>query len=57
VRTPSVLAIPEGYANGFMSLEGETSVLFFSSSTVEESADDDVRFPARHWDPWQVEER
>jgi dTDP-4-dehydrorhamnose 3,5-epimerase-like enzyme len=56
-RTPSVLAIPGGYANGFMSLEEGTGVLFFSSALVEESAEDDIRFPARHWDPWHVEER
>jgi dTDP-4-dehydrorhamnose 3,5-epimerase-like enzyme len=55
--TPSVLAIPAGFANGFMSLAEDTTVLFFSSSTLEDSVDDDVRFPARHWDPWHVEER
>jgi dTDP-4-dehydrorhamnose 3,5-epimerase-like enzyme len=56
-QAPSVLAVPEGYANGFMTLDEETSVLFFSSSTLEESTGDDIRFPARHWDPWGIEER
>jgi dTDP-4-dehydrorhamnose 3,5-epimerase len=55
--TPAVLTIPEGYANGFMSLTDDAAILFFSSSTLEESMGDDVRFPARHWDPWHVEER
>jgi dTDP-4-dehydrorhamnose 3,5-epimerase-like enzyme len=54
---PSVVEIPEGYANGFMSLTDDVSVMFFSSSTLEESHGDDVRYPARHWDPWHVEER
>ena len=54
---PSVLEIPSGYANGFMSLTEEAAVLFFSSSTLEESRGDDVRFPARLWDPWLIEER
>jgi dTDP-4-dehydrorhamnose 3,5-epimerase-like enzyme len=54
---PAVVEIPEGYANGFMSLTEQVSVVFFSSSTLEESQGDDVRYPARHWDPWHVEER
>jgi len=54
---PSVLQIPAGYANGFMTLTPDARVVFFSSATLEESADDDVRFPARLWDPWSVTER
>jgi dTDP-4-dehydrorhamnose 3,5-epimerase-like enzyme len=54
---PSVLEVPAGYANGFMSLSDDAAVLFFSSSTLAESQGDDVRYPARHWDPWQIEER
>jgi dTDP-4-dehydrorhamnose 3,5-epimerase len=56
-RKPAVLWIPPGFANGFMSLTRDAVLLFFSTSTVEESRLDDVRFPARHWDPWQAEER
>ena len=54
---PAVLFIPAGYANGFMSLTADAQLFFFSTATVEESRSDDIRFPARHWDPWQVEER
>lgn len=54
---PSILYIPGGYANGFMNLTAHTKILFFSSSTLEESKNDDVRFPARFWDIWNVEER
>lgn len=54
---PAVLAIPAGYANGFMTLTADTIVVFFSTATLEESAADDVRFPARFWDIWQVEAR
>lgn len=54
---PSVLFIPSGHANGFMSLTDDTKLVFFSTSTVEESRDDDVRYDARHWDVWAVEER
>jgi dTDP-4-dehydrorhamnose 3,5-epimerase-like enzyme len=54
---PAVLYIPPGYANGFMSLTADTKLLFFSTSTVAESKEDDVRFEARYWDPWEVTER
>lgn len=56
-RRPSVLFIPAGFANGFMSLTGDTKLLFFSTSSLEESLGDDVRFDSRLWDPWSVEER
>lgn len=54
---PSVLYIPAGYANGFMSLTADAKLVFFSTATLEESRGDDVRFPARYWDIWSVEER
>jgi dTDP-4-dehydrorhamnose 3,5-epimerase len=54
---PRVLFIPAGYANGFMSLTDDTRLIFFSTSTLEESKGDDVRYDARHWDIWTIEER
>jgi dTDP-4-dehydrorhamnose 3,5-epimerase-like enzyme len=54
---PKVLFIPAGYANGFMSLAEDTRLVFFSTSTVDESKNDDVRYDARHWDIWTIEER
>jgi len=56
-RNPSALIIPAGFANGFMSLAPDTRVCFLSSSSLADAATDDVRFPARMWDPWSVEER
>lgn len=56
-RKPAVLYIPAGYANGFMSLTADTKLMFFSTSTVAESKEDDLRFDARYWDPWEVTER
>lgn len=56
-RQPAVLCLPPGYANGFMSLTRETAVVFFSSARLEDSLQDDVRYDARYWDPWGVEER
>ncbi len=56
-QKPAVLHIPAGYANGFMTLTPDAKLMFFSTSTLEESLGDDIRFPARFWDPWHVEER
>ena len=54
---PTVLYIPNGYANGFMNLTADTKIMFFSNSTLEESLGDDVRYDADYWNPWQVVER
>jgi dTDP-4-dehydrorhamnose 3,5-epimerase len=54
---PRVLFIPAGYANGFMSLTDDTRLIFFSTSSLEESKGDDIRYDARHWDIWTIEER
>jgi len=56
-HTPAVLYIPSGYANGFMSLTADLKLMFFSTSTLEESQRDDVRYDARYWDIWNVVER
>jgi dTDP-4-dehydrorhamnose 3,5-epimerase-like enzyme len=54
---PSVLYVPAGYANGFMSLTEDTIVVFFSTAKIEETRNDDIRYDARYWDIWQVVER
>ena len=56
-HTPAVLFIPSGYANGAMSLTDDTIVQYFSTAGIAESGGDDVRYDARYWDPWTVEER
>ena len=56
-NAPAVLYIPPGYANGNMSLTADAKAIFFSTATLAESKDDDIRFDARLWDPWVVEER
>jgi dTDP-4-dehydrorhamnose 3,5-epimerase-like enzyme len=54
---PSVLYIPPGYANGFMSLTADLRLMFFSTSSLEESHGDDFRYESRYWDIWKVVER
>lgn len=56
-RKPSILYIPAGFANGFMNLSGNAKLLFFSTSDIEQSKNDDYRFDARYWDAWTVVER
>ena len=54
---PAVLEIPAGYANGAMSLLPGTRLLYLSDARLDDSLDDDFRYPARYWDPWSVDER
>lgn len=56
-REPAVLYIPPGYANGVKTLTADAQVIFFSTSTTKQSLDDDIRFPARHWNIWGELER
>lgn len=48
-KKPQVVFIPKGYANGFKALEENTKVMFFSTGTLEESKNDDFRFPYDYW--------
>jgi dTDP-4-dehydrorhamnose 3,5-epimerase len=56
-QTPKVLWIPPGYFNGFKSLEEGTKIIFFSTSTLEESLGDDIRIPHDKWDIWSEDYR
>lgn len=46
-QDPTVVYVPPGHYNGFKTLEEDTIVIFFSTSTLEESRDDDIRM---EWD-------
>jgi len=52
-KSPSILWIPPGYYNGFMNLEENTKIIFFSTSTMDDAKDDDIRKPYDMWDIWQ----
>ncbi len=56
-KKPSVLYIPAGYANGFMSLTKKTKLMFFSTSRLEKSRGDDFRYDAHYWNAWDVLQR
>ena len=57
VNKPSVILIPGGYAHGYKTLTEETKLIFFSTATLEESINDDFRFDAYYWNPWEIIER
>jgi dTDP-4-dehydrorhamnose 3,5-epimerase len=54
---PGAFLIPAGYANGFMTLTEGAKIMFLSTASLEESAEDDFRFESNYWDPWKIEER
>jgi nucleoside-diphosphate-sugar epimerase/dTDP-4-dehydrorhamnose 3,5-epimerase-like enzyme len=56
-ESPRILYIPPGYANGFMSLTDDAQLIFYSTSTLEDSKKDDIRYDSRYWDIWKIEER
>jgi len=56
-QSPSILFIPPGFANGFKTLEKNTILMFFSTSTLEESKGDDLRFDYDKWDIWEEDYR
>lgn len=56
-KKPAIMVIPAGYANGFMTLSAGTELMFFSDRTLEETKEDDYRYDAYYWDPWEVKAR
>jgi|TARA_R110002110_G_scaffold55594_1_gene158652 dTDP-4-dehydrorhamnose 3,5-epimerase-like enzyme len=54
---PQVLYIPKGFANGAMTLEEDTIIQYFSTSSLDESLGDDIRFAHDKWDIWKSEYR
>ena len=52
-QAPGVLWIPGGHYNGFMSLEENTRLIFFSTASMEETQGDDIRLDYSVWDFWQ----
>ena len=51
------LVIPGGYANGFINFTKNTILHFLSTSTLEQSLNDDIRFESGYWNPWEIVER
>lgn len=46
---PQIIHIPPGYYNGSMAMAPNTKLIYFSTSTLEESEADDFREDASKW--------
>ena len=46
---PQVLYIPPHFANGFKALLPDTTIIFFSTLSLEDSKNDDLRLPHDYW--------
>jgi len=56
-KNPQILYIPPGHFNGFKTLDANTKMMFFSTSSLEESAEDDIRVPWNRWNIWETNYR
>jgi dTDP-4-dehydrorhamnose 3,5-epimerase len=52
-KSPKILWIPPGNYNGFKTLEENTKIIFFSTSSLDESLNDDIREEYDKWDIWK----
>ena len=48
-RKSEILIIPPGHANGFKALESDSMLVVFSDKTLQESKEDNFRFPVDFW--------
>ena len=46
---PQILEVEEGYATAFKALEENSKILVFSNVSLEESKNDDFRYPMDKW--------
>ena len=49
-KNPSILEITGGYATGFKAIEENSTLQVFSNFSVDESKNDDFRYPIEKWD-------
>ena len=40
-----------------MSLEENSELLIFSTSSIKESLNDDIRYEANYWNPWEIKHK
>lgn len=52
-KSPAVLSIPPGYANGIMALEPEASLVIFSNLSLAESNEDRWSYKNDLWLNWE----
>jgi dTDP-4-dehydrorhamnose 3,5-epimerase len=53
VASSEIISIPKGYANGLKALETNSELLLFSDMGLEESLNENIRYPAGWWMDWK----
>lgn len=53
-RESNVLVLPGGYANGIQANSEHGQLIVFSDKSLNESKDDDFRYPADWWYDWNI---
>jgi dTDP-4-dehydrorhamnose 3,5-epimerase len=48
-----IISIPKGYANGLKALEPNSELLLFSDMSLEDSLNENIRYPADWWMDWE----
>ena len=48
-RRSEILIIPPGHVNGFKAVESESTIIVYSDKTLQESQEDDFRYPLEYW--------
>ncbi|MEB8330286.1 WxcM-like domain-containing protein [Flavobacteriaceae bacterium KMM 6897] len=48
-NNPIILAVPGGYASGFKSMVENSKLMVFSNCSLDNSKNDDIRFPLEQW--------
>lgn len=51
-KNGEIISLPKGYANGLKALEPDSEIMIFSDMSMEESAIENIRFPADWWLDW-----
>lgn len=47
-----ILSVPKGYANGLKALEQDSEIMIFSDTSLEDSVNENIRYPADKWLDW-----
>jgi dTDP-4-dehydrorhamnose 3,5-epimerase-like enzyme len=48
-----IISIPKGYANGLKALEPDSEIMIFSDMNLDDSKNENIRFPAEWWMDWK----
>jgi dTDP-4-dehydrorhamnose 3,5-epimerase len=53
-KNSEILSVPKGYANGLKALALDSEIMIFSDLSIEDSAKENIRYPADWWLDWEM---